>query len=51
MLFNLQVMNQNEYNCLEFRLWPKNYQLGDKASPELGGFDNDDTYYFGIRVR
>jgi len=44
-------MNNNEFNCLEFRLWPKSYQLGDKISPRDGGFEVDDTYYFGIRIK
>ena len=33
---------------MEFRPWPKAYQLEDKIDQ---GFEKDDTYYFGIRLK
>jgi len=33
---------------MEFRPWPKTYQLENKVSE---GFEKDDTYYFGIRLK
>lgn len=38
----------NNFNCLEFRPYPKGYTLGNKKEE---GFEVDDTYYFGIRVK
>lgn len=33
---------------MEFRPWPKAYNLEDKIDQ---GFEKDDTYYFGIRLK
>ena len=52
LLSNLEKFNREFlYSCLEFRPYPKGYQLNNKTSPEDGGFEIDDTYYFGIRVK
>jgi len=48
LLMNLEKINQNKFQCLEFRPYPKAYNLGDKVEQ---GFECDDTYYFGIRVK
>ena len=45
---NLENINRNKYLCLEFRPFPKAYSLGNKKEK---GFDIDDTYYFGIRIK
>lgn len=47
----MQNLNDREYKCLEFRPWPKSYTLGNRQNEEMGGYQSDDTYYFGIRVK
>jgi poly(A) polymerase Pap1 len=48
LLRNLETVNTRQFNCLEFRPWPKAYQL---AQAEGSTFQINDTYYFGIRVK
>eukprot|EP00355_Strombidium_rassoulzadegani_P004499 CAMPEP_0168616720 /NCGR_PEP_ID=MMETSP0449_2-20121227/5169_1 /TAXON_ID=1082188 /ORGANISM="Strombidium rassoulzadegani, Strain ras09" /LENGTH=384 /DNA_ID=CAMNT_0008657507 /DNA_START=204 /DNA_END=1358 /DNA_ORIENTATION=+ len=47
----LSRLNDNIYKCLEFRPWPKSYNLGNRASEDKGSYLLDDAYYFGIRVK
>ena len=48
-MFNLEKLNNNkEFGCLEFRPHPVGYKLGNKKEE---GFEVDDTYYFGIRIK
>jgi len=42
--------NANNYKCLEFRPWPKSFNIGNREKEEEGGF-KDETYYFGVRVK
>jgi poly(A) polymerase Pap1 len=47
----LENTNNNLYNkqyCLEFRPWPAAYNIGNKIDQ---GFEKDDTYYFGLRIK
>jgi hypothetical protein len=40
-----------KYKCLEFRPWPFSTNLKNKFREQDGGFECDDTFYFGIRVK
>lgn len=51
LLLSLNRLNDRTYKCLEFRPWPKSYNLGNRVDDEAGGYPWDDTYYFGIRVK
>ena len=48
LLSNLENYNKNNYDCLEYRPWPKAYQL--PVDPNYP-FQVNDTYYFGIRIK
>ena len=50
-MFYLEKINKSKFQFIEFRPWPKAYQLGNKAAPELGGFICDETYYIGLRIK
>jgi poly(A) polymerase Pap1 len=46
LLQGLERSNERDLNCLEFRPWPKSYHLIEKK-----GFELDETYFFGIRIK
>mmetsp|Transcript_23039 Transcript_23039/g.35628 ORF Transcript_23039/g.35628 Transcript_23039/m.35628 type:complete len:94 (-) Transcript_23039:238-519(-) len=43
----LEIENTTKVKCLEFRPWPRSYQIKNKTAD---GYI-DDTYYIGVRVR
>ena len=45
---NLDNLNKVKYGFLEYRPYPRGYQLKNK---EHEGFPIDDTYYIGIRIK
>lgn len=46
---NLETINRQKFkNCLEFRPYPQAYHLNNKINE---GFEVDNTYFFGIRVK
>ena len=51
LVFYLEKINKSKFQFIEYRPWPKAYQLGNKVAPEQGGFICDETYYIGLRVK
>lgn len=46
---HLETLNRQKYrNCMEIRPYPKAFHLKNKVAE---GFELDNTYYFGIRVK
>ena len=43
---NLHQANMAKFKCLEFRPWPKEYNLKNREE-----YSEDSTYYFGIRIK